>query len=392
MKKIFYTFLVLGILCGVNVPTIIASTPAPIEIAAPQSDDWNDNSSDDGWNDNSSDDSWNDNSSNDDWNDNSSDDSWNDNSSNDSWNDNSSDDNRDGYESEKSKSQSSDNSSGFFNGIGNFFSSIVGIILLIALLPVIIIIVIIVSIKSKIEERREARKAKKEGKTETKEQQVAQAAAVSSAVADSTTEKNNNGSSQYKVRVKGVVHGPYTYDQMCNFIQEGRMNLNTEVMKRGDNTWKAASAFNELASLIQSESPATANRSNAFSTNSGDQYKVRVKGQVHGPYTYEQMCNFIQEGRINLNTEVMKRGDNTWESASKFNELASLIRSNNSSSKSDEDQYKVRVNGQIHGPYTYSEMRNFAKNGKLKESTQVMKKGDKGWKNASEYDEFNRYF
>lgn len=308
MKKFFYPLLVVGLLCGVNVPNSIASTPTPVEIAAPQADDWNDNGSDDGWNDdNNSNDDWNDNGSNDSWNDNSSDDNWNDNSSNDSWNDNES----------ESYNQSSSSSGGLLNGIGSFFSTIAGIILMIVLLPVIIVIVVIVCIKSKIEERRAARKAKKEGKTETKEQRVVQAAAVSSAVSATTTENKNNAASQYKVRVKGVVHGPYTYNQMCNFIHEGRMNLNTEVMKRGDNTWRPASYFAELAKLLHSSN----HNSSKSSLYNDNQYKVKVKGEIHGPYSYNEMCDFARSGKLKKQTMVMRKGTNGWKNASEYDEF-----------------------------------------------------------------------
>jgi len=119
--------------------------------------------------------------------------------------------------------------------------------------------------------------------------------------------KSVNNNKQYYVQVKGQQHGPYTLQQMLGYVQQGRMNTNTLVRTSDSNQWLAASSFAELG-LGASASTFTGGASE-------DQFMVSVKGQQHGPYTLQQMQGFIQQGRMNRNTQVMICGRTGWKNA-----------------------------------------------------------------------------
>jgi len=189
--------------------------------------------------------------------------------------------------------------------------------------------------------------------------------------------EDDDDDAQYKVLVNGEKHGPYTLSQMRNFAKTGRMNANTKVMKKGDNEWRAAANFSEFRSYIV-----------GGGKDDDAQYKVLVNGEKHGPYTLSQMRNFAKAGRMNASTKVMKKGDNEWRAAANFSEFRSYMAGGG---KDDDAQYKVLVNGEKHGPYTLSQMRDFAKAGRMNASTKVMKKGDNEWRAAANFSELKNF-
>ena len=121
-------------------------------------------------------------------------------------------------------------------------------------------------------------------------------------------------SKQYYVHVGGQEHGPYTLQQMLDFKQQGRMNPQTQVRTSDSSRWSNASAFSELGM------GASQNYSGV-----SDQFNVRVNGQVHGPYNLQQMQGFIQQGRMNRETQVMIIGKSSWMPARMDNRLADML-------------------------------------------------------------------
>ena len=122
---------------------------------------------------------------------------------------------------------------------------------------------------------------------------------------------------QYFVNVQGKEHGPYTLQQMQGFVQQGRMNAHTLVRTADKTAWAAASSFSEFKSLAQQGA--------AHSASSADQFMVNVQGKQHGPYTLQQMQGFIQQGRMNRNTQVMIVGKTGWIPAANDNRLLQML-------------------------------------------------------------------
>ena len=52
-----------------------------------------------------------------------------------------------------------------------------------------------------------------------------------------------------------------------------------------------------------------------LSATTADQWWVQVRGQAYGPYSFEQMRGFIQEGRVRPSTNVTDKIENGWTEA-----------------------------------------------------------------------------
>lgn len=53
---------------------------------------------------------------------------------------------------------------------------------------------------------------------------------------------------------------------------------------------------------------------------------VQVRGQAFGPYTLDQLIQFVKEGRIRPSTQVATEKDGAWQEARRFEELMAPMR------------------------------------------------------------------
>ncbi|MBR1808265.1 MAG: DUF4339 domain-containing protein [Paludibacteraceae bacterium] len=126
----------------------------------------------------------------------------------------------------------------------------------------------------------------------------------------------------------------------------------------------------------------------------GTQYYVFVKNKEYGPYTLEQMQGFIAEGRMNKRTKMRTAEAAEWTTAAAFEQLdwtAMPKPQPQTPAKikvTADDQLKVLVKGQEHGPYTLEQMKGFIAEGRMNKNTKVMLVGKTDWLPASDFEPF----
>ncbi|MDX2273888.1 MAG: DUF4339 domain-containing protein [Hyphomonadaceae bacterium] len=59
----------------------------------------------------------------------------------------------------------------------------------------------------------------------------------------------------------------------------------------------------------------------------GPQWWVQVRGQSYGPYSFEQLCRFVEEGRVRPNTFVSDKPESGWTEARRVGGLMQQQRS-----------------------------------------------------------------
>jgi hypothetical protein len=60
--------------------------------------------------------------------------------------------------------------------------------------------------------------------------------------------------------------------------------------------------------------------------NAATQWWVQARGQAYGPYSQEQLVQFVQEGRVRPSTPVSNKPDSGWAEARRFDALMAPLR------------------------------------------------------------------
>jgi hypothetical protein len=61
-------------------------------------------------------------------------------------------------------------------------------------------------------------------------------------------------------------------------------------------------------------------------TDAPPQWWVQVRGQAYGPYSQDQLAQFVQEGRVRPSTPVSNHPDSGWAEARRFESLMAPLR------------------------------------------------------------------
>ncbi|MGE0595298.1 MAG: DUF4339 domain-containing protein [Hyphomonadaceae bacterium] len=61
-------------------------------------------------------------------------------------------------------------------------------------------------------------------------------------------------------------------------------------------------------------------------TSTAAQWWVQVRGQAYGPYSFEQLCRFVEEGRIRPSTPVSDKPESGWTEARRIGGLMTPLR------------------------------------------------------------------
>lgn len=103
--------------------------------------------------------------------------------------------------------------------------------------------------------------------------------------------------------------GPYSKEEMIEFIENKTIKSNTYIWKSGLKDWVYLKN-SELSIYIQTESETTKESNEQFDDSSW--FYVNAGNQQTGPFTEEEMIDFIKNGVINANTYVWKSGMMDW--------------------------------------------------------------------------------
>ncbi|MDP7010062.1 MAG: GYF domain-containing protein [Verrucomicrobiota bacterium] len=129
------------------------------------------------------------------------------------------------------------------------------------------------------------------------------------------------------------------------------------------------------------------------------QYYLALGGKALGPYTEAEIRSFIENGAIEINTNVQLVGTGSWQSLNKFPQFQECFveRTPPTLEKKQEVfedegpcEIMMSVAGQQHGPYTVGQIRHGAKTGTIDGDTPAKRPGMPGWVPLRNWKEFEQ--
>ena len=103
-------------------------------------------------------------------------------------------------------------------------------------------------------------------------------------------------------------------------------------------------------------------------------YYASADGQVTGPVSKQELRKLLEQETIRESTNVIRKGDARWSRLSDF--LPSQTADQN---ESDKTYYYASADGQVTGPVSKQELRKLLEQGAIRESANVIRKGDAQW-------------
>ena len=125
---------------------------------------------------------------------------------------------------------------------------------------------------------------------------------------------------------EGQSKGTYSQSEMISYYQQGRLNTNTYVWKQGLAEWVPLKS-SPLAMVLNIEEEKVIEEQPKQEI---DWYYISSDSKQNGPYTKDQMVQYIERGLLNANTYIWATGMSDWVFV-KNSELAPYLNNQNQS-------------------------------------------------------------
>ena len=134
----------------------------------------------------------------------------------------------------------------------------------------------------------------------------------------------------YYVRIRGKVHGPFTEEKVKNLVRTGKVSRVHELsLDKSD--WKSANEFPTLFTSEQKQKnwrdrPQSEKSDTTPSDQPPDQsWYYAIDSDKHGPVTLDNMMALTAVGTITVDTLVWTNGMDKWSAAGTVPQVASLF-------------------------------------------------------------------
>ena len=179
----------------------------------------------------------------------------------------------------------------------------------------------------------------------------------------------------------GQALGPYTLEEIKSLLAKEDIGL-SHMIENSAGDWILLENF--LTDLKEQPAEPTPIESSPSENESAEEaestrYYLAIGAKPAGPYVEKEVCDFIESGKVTVNTQILIEGSNTWQNIIDFptftesmnNFLSTNAGKGQNSNQSEvyEDEgpknITVFVQGQQYGPYSVAEIRHAAKTGQI---------------------------
>ena len=155
---------------------------------------------------------------------------------------------------------------------------------------------------------------------------------------------------QYYLAIGSKRYGPYTDEQVSDFINSGRVKNEDLVWDGTTNQWVKLKDYPPFYRF--------------FTKRKGEGYLVNIEGQVRGPLTLQELSDLVGEGRITAEDLVWNMAQNDWEKAGGISGLAGLF-----TKAFPKGKYYVSLKGKTEGPFGWEKLKTMAESGEINPHT-----------------------
>lgn len=176
---------------------------------------------------------------------------------------------------------------------------------------------------------------------------------------------------QYYLAIGSKRYGPYTDEQVSEFINSGRVKNEDLVWDEISNQWVKLKDYPPSYRF--------------FTKRKGEGYLINVEGQVRGPLTLQELANLVGEGKLMAEDLVWNMTKNDWEKAGGISGLANLF-----TKASSKGKYHVSLKGKTEGPFTWERLKTMAESGEITPETYFY--DSKEWKICKDSPQLSQLF
>jgi uncharacterized RDD family membrane protein YckC len=151
---------------------------------------------------------------------------------------------------------------------------------------------------------------------------------------------------EYYLAIGSKRYGPYTDEQVSEFITSGRVKNEDLVWDTASNQWVKLQDYPPFYRF--------------FTKAQGEGYLVNIEGQVRGPLTLEELSDLAGEGSLTRDDLVWNMTINDWEKAGAIAALAGLF-----TKAPPQGKYFVSLKGKTEGPFNWETLKAMADSGEI---------------------------